>query len=85
MFFESFLGCNTIIDALWNSVASRIRIIVTTPLADILIYRNLTRLAASFTIDACQNPLNGKKYGHSAEKLFQHFTTSVVIRDVRYK
>ncbi|KAL7294391.1 hypothetical protein TKK_0012396 [Trichogramma kaykai] len=77
------IGCTAMLNALWSHVASRIRQTVTICDLSTDFYVNSTKLAVAFTIEACRDPVTAKKYRHSHVTLFQHFTTSVIIKDIR--
>ena len=77
-------GSTLMLNALWNHVASRVRQMVTTCNLDTDFYENPTKLAVTFTLEACRDPITAKKYRHTAMSLFQHFSTSVIIKDIRY-
>lgn len=72
------------LNSLWQHVASRVRQMVTNCDLSTDFYENPTKLAVAFTLEACRDPTMAKKYRHSAVSLFQHFTMSVIIKDIRY-
>lgn len=71
-----------ILNKLWKDVAGRIRQTVT-PNGPDESYQHSTKLAVLFTLNAIKDPSLGKKYSHSAASLFQHFTTSPIVKDLR--
>ncbi|XP_014204492.1 protein MMS22-like [Copidosoma floridanum] len=81
--FQNTMGCILMLDSLWKHVAIRIRLMVATCDLSNEFYKNPTKLAAAFTLDACRDPATAKKYCHSAISLFQHFTASPIIKDLR--
>lgn len=70
--------------SMWKHVASRIRQMVGICDLSTNFYENPTKLAVDFTIEACRDEKTADQYRHSAEKLFQHFTASPIIKDLRY-
>ncbi|XP_011498574.1 PREDICTED: protein MMS22-like [Ceratosolen solmsi marchali] len=79
----NMMGCSLMLNGLWNHVASRVRQMVTTFDLSTKFYENPTKLAVLFTLEACRDPVTAKKYRHSAISLFHHFTTSIIIKDIR--
>lgn len=71
-------------NALWNHLAGRTRLMVTVCDLNTKNYENATKLALEFTIEACRDPDTAKKYKHSALTLFQHFSDSPIIKDSRF-
>ncbi|XP_043496827.1 protein MMS22-like isoform X1 [Polistes fuscatus] len=71
------------LDALWSNVACRVRQLAFDPLLIEDHYHDLARLAVAFTLNAIKEPVIAKKYKHSAASLFQHFATSLIIKDIR--
>ncbi|KAI4498080.1 hypothetical protein M0802_006904 [Mischocyttarus mexicanus] len=71
------------LDALWCNVACRVRQLAFDPLLVEDHYHDLAKLAVAFTLNALKEPLVAKKYKHSAASLFQHFATSLIIKDIR--
>ena len=78
-----FSGAFKILDALWSFVASRIRQLVFEPVIMGDNYIDLAKLATAFTLEALKNPVAAKRHQHSAASLFQHFTSSIAVKDVR--
>ncbi|XP_026671561.1 protein MMS22-like [Ceratina calcarata] len=76
-------GAEQMLDALWHYVASRVRQLVFHPALTTDNYRDISKLAVSFTLEALRNPATAKKYMHSAMSLFQHFASSVIVKDIR--
>lgn len=71
--------------ALWCHLISRIRLMLN--IDDDLstnFYEIPTKLAAGFTIEICRDPKRYQNFNHSPVKLFQHFTTSIILKDLRY-
>ncbi|OXU29027.1 hypothetical protein TSAR_005155 [Trichomalopsis sarcophagae] len=77
------MGSTLMLNSLWQHVASRVRQMVTNCDLSTDFYENPTKLAVAFTLEACRDPSTAKKYRHSAVSLFQHFTMSVIIKDIR--
>ncbi|XP_033336521.2 protein MMS22-like isoform X1 [Megalopta genalis] len=76
-------GAGKLLDALWCYVTCRVRQLVFDPLLTGDHYRDISQLAVLFTLDALKNSIMAKKYKHSAKSLFQHFASSVVVKDIR--
>ncbi|XP_076234655.1 protein MMS22-like [Calliopsis andreniformis] len=76
-------GVGKMIDALWCYVACRVRQLVFDPVLTSDHYQNVATLAAEFTLEALRNPTIANKYKHSATSLFQHFASSVTVKDIR--
>ncbi|XP_076654446.1 protein MMS22-like [Halictus rubicundus] len=76
-------GIGKMLDALWCYVACRVRQLVFDPALTGDHYRDVSQLAVAFTLDALRNPVTSKKYKHSATSLFQHFASSVIVKDIR--
>lgn len=70
-------------NALWCYVACRVRQLVFDPVLTGDQYQNVSKLAVLFTLEALRNPVTAKKYKHSAMSLFQHFASSVIVKDIR--
>ncbi|XP_033366135.1 protein MMS22-like isoform X2 [Bombus vosnesenskii] len=71
------------LDALWCYVASRVRQLVFDPALTNVHFEDISKLAVLFTLEALKNPATAKKYKHSATTLFQHFASSVIVKDIR--
>lgn len=76
-------GVTKMLDALWCYVACRVRQLVFGPVFTGDHYRDVANLAAEFTLEALRNPTTAKKYKHSATSLFQHFASSITVKDIR--
>ncbi|XP_043263204.1 protein MMS22-like, partial [Colletes gigas] len=76
-------GVEKMFDALWCYVACRVRQLVFDPVLTGDYYGDVSKLATAFTLEALRNPLIAKKYKHSAMSLFQHFASSVIVKDIR--
>nr|XP_031832750.1 protein MMS22-like isoform X2 [Nomia melanderi] len=76
-------GVGKMLDALWCFVACRVRQLVFDPGLTGDHYRDVSQLAVLFTLDGLKNPTTAKKYKHSAMSLFQHFASSVIVKDIR--
>ncbi|KAJ8680183.1 hypothetical protein QAD02_015970 [Eretmocerus hayati] len=76
-------GSALMLEALWCHVASRIRQMMITFDVGSEFYENSTKLAVLFTCEACRNPHLSGKYKHTPASLFQHFSTSTFIKDIR--
>ncbi|XP_043279695.1 protein MMS22-like [Venturia canescens] len=76
-------GAYKILDALWSLVAGRVRQLVFEPPISGNNYVDLAKLAEAFTVEALRNPAQAKRHKHSPVSLFQHFTSSVIVADVR--
>ncbi|CAL7941312.1 unnamed protein product [Xylocopa violacea] len=91
MLVKVFEKCNNssiddggkMLDTLWCYVASRVRQLVFQPGNINDQYQDISKLAVLFTLDSLKNPATAKKYKHSAASLFQHFTSSVIVKDIR--
>lgn len=71
------------LDALWCYVACRVRQLVFNPILTNEHYKDISKLAVRFTLEALRSPATAKKYKHSAVSLFQHFASSVIVKDIR--
>ncbi|XP_015439046.1 PREDICTED: protein MMS22-like [Dufourea novaeangliae] len=76
-------GVGRMLDALWCYVACRIRQLVFDPVLTSDHYRDVSKLAVLFTLDALRNPVIAKKHKHSAMSLFQHFASSLIVKNIR--
>ncbi|XP_053997170.1 protein MMS22-like [Hylaeus anthracinus] len=76
-------GIEKMLDALWCYVACRVRQLIFDPIMTGDYYRDVSKLAAAFTLEALRNPVTAKKHSHSATSLFQHFASSVIVKDIR--
>ncbi|XP_043598632.1 protein MMS22-like isoform X2 [Bombus pyrosoma] len=76
-------GVEQMLDALWCYVASRVRQLVFDPALTNVHFEDISKLAVLFTLEALKNPATAKKYKHSATTLFQHFASSVIVKDIR--
>ncbi|KAG9429298.1 protein MMS22-like isoform X1 [Apis mellifera carnica] len=72
-----------LLDALWCYVACRVRQLVFDPIVNSEHYQYISKLAVLFTMEALRNPATAKKHKHSAMSLFQHFASSVIVKDIR--
>lgn len=72
-----------LLDALWCYVACRVRQLVFDPVFNSEHYQYISKLAVLFTMEALRNPATAKKHKHSAMSLFQHFASSVIVKDIR--
>ncbi|XP_012139632.2 protein MMS22-like isoform X2 [Megachile rotundata] len=90
--FSSFLqfsysigadGAEKMLDALWCYGACRVRQLVFDPTLISDHYNDVAKLAVAFTLEALRNPVVAKKYKHSAISLFQHFASSIIVKDIR--
>jgi hypothetical protein len=71
------------LDALWCFVACRVRQLVFDPVLIGDNYKDISKLAVIFTLEAIRDPITAKKYKHSTISLFQHFAASVFVKDIR--
>ncbi|KAF3426824.1 hypothetical protein E2986_01096 [Frieseomelitta varia] len=71
------------LDVLWCYVASRVRQLVFDPVLTNEHYKNISKLAVLFTLEALKNPTMAKKHKHSATSLFQLFASSIIVKDIR--
>ncbi|OAD54304.1 Protein MMS22-like [Eufriesea mexicana] len=71
------------LDALWCYVACRVRQLVFDPVLTNEYYQDISKLAVLFTLEALKNPAIAKKHKHSVSSLFQHFATSIIVKDIR--
>ncbi|CAK9817611.1 Protein MMS22-like [Anthophora quadrimaculata] len=76
-------GAVQMLDALWCYVACRVRQLVFYPDLTSDHYRDISKLAVIFTLEALRNPAPAKKHNHSAMSLFLHFASSVIVKDIR--
>ncbi|EFN83552.1 Uncharacterized protein C6orf167 [Harpegnathos saltator] len=76
-------GARKMLDALWCFVASRVRQLVFDPVLTGDNYKNISKLAVIFTLEAVRDSSTAKKYKHSAVSLFQHFAASIFVKDIR--
>ncbi|XP_032672061.1 protein MMS22-like [Odontomachus brunneus] len=76
-------GAKKMLDALWCFVASRVRQLVFDPVLSGDNYKDISKLAVIFTLEAVRDPATAKKYKHSAMSLFQHFAASIFVKDIR--
>lgn len=76
-------GAKKMLDALWCFVASRVRQLVFDPVLTGDNYKEISKLAVIFTLEAVRDPTIAKKHKHSAASLFQHFAASVFVKDIR--
>lgn len=44
---------------------------------------NIVKLAITFTLEALRNSGTAERHKHSAVSLYQHFTSSVMIKNIR--
>ncbi|EZA59634.1 Protein MMS22-like protein [Ooceraea biroi] len=76
-------GVRKMLDALWCFVACRVRQLVFDPVLIGDNYKDISKLAVIFTLEAGRDPATAKKYKHSVVSLFQHFAASVFVKDIR--
>ncbi|XP_046143371.1 protein MMS22-like isoform X3 [Osmia bicornis bicornis] len=76
-------GVEKMLVALWCYVACRVRQLVFDPALTSDHYRDIAKLAVAFTLEALRNPTIAKKHKHSAMSLFQHFASSIIVKDIR--
>ncbi|XP_015602809.1 protein MMS22-like isoform X2 [Cephus cinctus] len=76
-------GIERMLNAMWNFLAGRARQLVFDLLLVSQYYESVAELAFLFTLHAVHYPAMAKKHSHSAVSLFQHFSTSIMIKDIR--
>ncbi|XP_066597925.1 protein MMS22-like isoform X2 [Prorops nasuta] len=76
-------GVKKMLDALWSNVASRLRTLIFDPITPGDYYKDLAELAVSFTLNSIKEPVTAKRHSHSTISFFQHFTSSIIIKDIR--
>lgn len=76
-------GVRKMLDALWCFVACRVRQLVFDPILTGDNYKDISKLAVIFTLEAIRDPATAKKYKHSVVSLFQHFAASIFVKDIR--
>ncbi|KAL0103091.1 hypothetical protein PUN28_017435 [Cardiocondyla obscurior] len=81
--FNNSDGVKKMLDAIWCFVACRIRQFVFDPVLAGNNFKIISKLAVMFTLEAIREPAIAKKYKHSAASLFQHFATSILLKDIR--
>lgn len=81
---SGFSNVPLMVNSLWSHVMSRVRQMVAVSNSNSNDYRDLTKLAVAFTLDAIRDTTLASNRCHSPTSLFQHFTTSIMIKDTRY-
>ncbi|XP_012220703.1 protein MMS22-like isoform X2 [Linepithema humile] len=76
-------GAREMLNALWGSVACRVRQLVFDPVLTGDNYKIISKLAVIFTLEAVRDPATAKTHKHSTMSLFQHFAASVFVKDIR--
>ncbi|XP_058805001.1 protein MMS22-like [Phymastichus coffea] len=79
---RDFIGNLLMRNAILQHASGRVRTMITVNDLSNNLYENLTKLGVALTIEACKDNVT-LKYGHSAAKLFVHYTTCPILNDMR--